>query len=275
VSAFVDKMLLQLSDPAHVAQLVAPASDPARDFVRSLFSDVYDLPGATLHSVKDVTVVGTECERPLFPPKRTTGRLTQTSPAYVQTDVVYEGADGLRPHWIDAVTELRLTVVLEVDPGEVESVLVRDIDDFATLDQFRAKFRFIDLDEFMREHEITTLPELKAAFHYLLAEIRLKAPAGPFDPDDPANERRFALKLAVFLRDAIDVAASLRDVKLAVEAVERAVVYHRDVDDAEVRTPYALVLVLPQTAVGPGGFTEVALRSFFAGERVRVLFTNP
>jgi hypothetical protein len=274
MSVFVDRMLLRLRTPANVESLIAPAADTNREILRSLFAAVYDLPFGRLHSITAVEVVGSEFERPLFPPHRTIGSWTQTIPSHTRTDLTFESSNGLQPNWIDCVSEVNLTVVVDVDPAEVESVVVRSIDDFTTLAQFRAKFMFLDLDEFMAEHGITTVAELKAAFNYLLAEIKAKA-AAPFDPTDPANERRFKLKLAVLIRDAIDIAASMRDVKLALAAVERTLSYHREVEEAEVRTPYAPVLIFPEAAIAPGTIDANELKNFFAVDRILVLLTTP
>lgn len=274
MSVFVDKMLLELSDPTAVEDLVAPAADPNREILKALFAAVYELPLASLHSVKDVSVAEAEFERPLFPPQRTFGTWTQTIPSHTRTDLVFEASNGLVPNWIDCVIELDVTVVLDVDPMEVESILVRNIDDFTTLAEFTAKFQFLDLAEFMEEHGITTVAELKAAFNYLMAEIKAKTPT-PFDPDDPANERKFTLKLAILVRDAIDVAASMRDVKLALAALDRTLTHHHQINEAEVRIPYAPVLILPSAAVAPGTITATELRDFFGAERIVVLLTNP
>jgi hypothetical protein len=218
--------------------------------------------------------VSSEFERPIFPPARTIGTWTQTIPSHTRTDVVYEGSNGFAPSWIDAVTELLLTVVLDVDPGEVESIVVARIEDFTTLAEFKAKFAYLDLDAFLEKHGISTVEELKEAFEYLKAEIGLK-PKGPFDPNDPGNSRRVRLKLAILVRDAIDVAAAMRDVKLALAAVERAVPYAATAGEAEVRTPFAPVLVFPENAVTGSPFTAAQLHDFFAAEHVTVLLTNP
>jgi hypothetical protein len=274
MTVFVDKMLLELSDPAAVEDLVAPAADPNREILKALFASVYELPEGALHSVKDVSVADAEFERPLFPPHQTLGTWTQTIPTHTRTDLVLEASNGLVPSWIDCVISLDVTVVVDLDPMEVESILAGSIDDFTTLTEFTAKFQFLDLAEFMAEHGITTVAELKAAFNYLIAEIKAKTPA-PFDPNDPANERRFRLKLAILVRDAIDVAASMRDVKLALAALDRTLSHHHQVHEAEVRIPYSPVLIFPRTAVSPGTITAAALRDFFAVERILVLLTNP
>ena len=168
MSAFLDKAMLSLNDPANLRELVAPAADPTHQRVRQLFATVYALPSATLHDVTRVDVLASEFQRPLFPPRRLTGTWTQTIPSHTRTDILYEGLDGLAPEWLDVLARLALTVVLEVDAGEVEEIRLADIGDFSTLAEFQAKFRFFDLDGFMAEHHITTVEELKAAYHYLL-----------------------------------------------------------------------------------------------------------
>ena len=188
--------------------------------------------------------------------------------------MIYEGLDARAPQWVDLSARLALTLVLNVDPGEVDTILLRDLGEFSTLAEFRARFRFFDLDAFTAEHGITTVDELKRAYRYLRGEIKLKdVPA--FDPADAANRRRFELNLAVLIRDDIDVASCLRDARLAREAVERTVPYHREVGESEVRTPYAPVVVLPQAAVSATGATADALETFFAAQEVLAVFVTP
>lgn len=273
MSAFVDKVMLDLSDPAKLRELVSPATDTTHQRVRQLFATVYALPFATLHDVLEVSVLDSDLQRPLFPPRRLAGTWTQTTPSYTRTDVLYEGQDGFVPQWVDVSARLALTVVLEVDAGEVESVRLNDLGTFSTLAEFRAKFRFFDLDAFMAEHGITTVEELKRAYRYLLGEVKLKA-VPPFDPNDQANRRRFELNLAVLIRDDIDLAGCLRDARLAREAVERTLPYRREVGEAEVETPYAPVLVLPEAAVAATGSTEDALEAFFAAQEVLAVFVT-
>jgi hypothetical protein len=273
MSLFVDKVLLQLRDPAKVKALVAPPADTNFDIVKALFAAVYELPAASLAAVKSVQVKSSEFERPIFVPERRTGTWTKTIPGHERTDVVYEGTNGMKPQWIDAVTNLSVTVALNADPGELDTVTAASIEDFTTLAQFKAKFRFFDLDAFMEEHGITTVAELKRLAHYLLAEVKLKAPP-PFDPNDPANERRFELDLALLIRDTVDIAATLRDAKLTVALLEHALSFRREVEEAEVRTPLAPVVIFPNSAL-PAGVTAADLKTFFAAERVLVLLTPP
>lgn len=274
MSDFVDRLLVRFSNSAQLRQELVPAADTTFTRLRALLSAVYDFPFARIHTVSDVQVRRIEMQRPLFPPGRRSGTWTQTIPGYTRTDVAYEYLEGLQPTWLDVSAEVAVTAVVEADAGEVDSVLTRDVTNFTTLNQFRAHFRFFDLDEFMARHRITTVQDLKKAYQYVLTEIKLKAPPA-FDPSDAANERRYTLNVAVLIRDAIDVAAALRDAKLAQTAVERTLTFRREAQEAEVRTPFAPIVIFPQAALAGLPFNAAALQTFFAGERILALFMTP
>jgi len=270
MSGFVDQQMVRLRDPSQLASLVDPPADVNHDGLRTLLGAMYTMEFATIRGVSDVHVRQTEFQRPVFPPRRTTGTWFQTAPPYVRTDLALERHDPLSPVWVDIAAEIDLVLLLEIDPGGMESLVTREITDVTSLDDFRSRFRFLDLDAFMQEHGITTVEELRAAFQYLLVEIQLRVP-GVFDPNDPANRHRYELRLAILIREVIDVASALREAKLARTAMERSTVM-KDPDGAEVRTPYAPVLLLPAAAVPGAPLTQGALESFFAVEGIRALF---
>lgn len=274
MSLFVDQLLLQLRDPTQLTQLLAPASDPTQARLRTLLGAVYDMPFATIHAIRNLQVRQIEFQKPLFPPERLAGAWQQTIPSYTRTDISLERQQQVAPVWLDLLATLDLTLVLEVDPGEVESILTHELTGFNTLDEFRALFRFIDLDAFLAKHRITTVEELKEAYHYLLTEIQLRTPA-PFDANDPANQYPFTLSVACLIRDTIDVSEALRAAKLAQATWESTQAYRREVDTAEVRTPYAPLLLFPETALNGLPFDANALQTFFAAERVLSLFVTP
>ena len=267
MSAFVDTALVRLSKPEGLRQLIFPAADSGQRRVRALFAAVYQLPFAAIHEVLDVTVTSSECMRPVFGARRTNGSWLQTLPGTSRGEVNLDSADGREPHWIDLSADVDVSVVLQVDPGEVDSFRLAEIGEFTTLEEFRQKFRFFDLDAFMAEHGISTVDDLRGAFRYLLGEVRLKSvPA--FDPADPSNRRRFGLSLAVLVRDTVDLAAALREVRLLAAAAERSLTYRRKLGEAEVRAPFAPVLVLPEKAVAGAGLTPEQVIEFFASQQI-------
>lgn len=275
MSEFVDATLLRLADPAALKELVFPAGDAGHTRIRALFAEVFDLPYATVQDVLAVEVSAVRCEVPLFASSAIVGNWTRTLPSSCRTEVQYEASSGTASGWIDVTADLAVTVVLAIDPGEIESMSFGGIGDFATLDEFRAKFRYFDLDAFMAAHGLRTVEDLRRAFQYLRGEIRL-SPVPAFDPADPANQRRYVLRLAVLVREEADAAAVLRDVRSILATAERTVSYRRDVDDtAEAHAPWAPLVVFPSTAVTGGGPTADQLTQFFASQRVLAIFQTP
>jgi hypothetical protein len=274
MNVFVDKMLLQLSDPLQLVQLLAPTTDPNHAHLLTLLNAVYDSQFATIHDVRNVTVQQMEFQKLLLTTHRTQGTWTQIIPSYMRTDVFYESSDKLEPLWLDVFAEVSLTLLLEIDSGQVESITVQALEKFNTLDEFKAYFIFIDLPAFLAEHGIKTVEELKEHGRYLLTEIRLRQPP-VFDPNDPANLYPYSLKLATFIRDSIDIAATLHDIKLARAVVERIQIYRKEFNGSEVLAPYAPMIIFPQEALTGSPFTADQLQKFFAGQGILALFLTP
>ncbi|MFJ5695985.1 hypothetical protein ACIP9X_19330 [Arthrobacter sp. NPDC093125] len=270
MSAFVDEHMVRLRDSTQLAELVDPPADASHARVRALLDAMYTMDFAAVRGVSDLKVRRTECQRPVFLSRRTTGAWFQTTPAYTRTELALERHDLLTPLWVDLSAEIDLTLLLEIDGGEVEAIVMREITEVTSLEDFRSRFRFLDLDAFMRQHRITTVEELREVSQYLLAEIHLRT-GGPFDPHDPANLHPYELRLAILLRDTVDVASILRDAKMACAAVGSAIVAKAP-GEAEIRTPYAPVVLLPAAVANGGPVTRSALELFFAAEGVLALF---
>jgi hypothetical protein len=189
--------------------------------------------------------------------------------------VQWQDVDRLAPLWVDLSADLGVELVLEIDAGEVESIMVREIANITSLADFRSRFRFIDLDAFLDEHGISTVQELRAAFEYLLTEVRMKQPPA-FDPDDPANRRRYELSAAILIRDALDVTGALRAAKLARAVLRRTAAFREEAEaDFQTTSPYAVVVVFPIDSLDGTPFTEDELGAFFAAEDVIAIFVQP
>src|SRR6266567_813650 len=176
MSLFVDQLLVQLSDPAQIVQLLAPATDTNHTRLLTLLHAAYNFQFVTIHDVRNVTVQQVELQKLLLTTHRTQGTWTQTIPTYMRTDVFYESSDKLEPIWLNLTAQVGLTLLLEVDTGAVESILIQPIEGFKTLDDFKAYFHFIDLQAFMTEHGLTTVDDLRAYAQYLITQIQLQQP---------------------------------------------------------------------------------------------------
>jgi hypothetical protein len=274
MSQFLDRLLLQLSTPANLVQLLDPPADANHTRLRGLLDATFEFDFATIHEVRDVHVIGTELERPIAPLRRTIGTWTQTTPSYSRTDVRYERAESDGPIWLDLVATLGLTLLLEVDSGALASVVSREIEGFNTLAEFQARFKFIDLNAFMAQVGVATFEELRARHRYVLSDIQLQQPP-PFNPADAGNLHSFTLGVAMLARDTLDVGAGLRDAKTARNTMETALAFTAGNDVARARTPFAPIVIFPDAAVAGPPLTAAAVQQVFAAEHVLALFVTP
>jgi hypothetical protein len=269
VSSFIDTSLVRLSTPDGLRALVFPETDTGRARIRTLLSAVYPLPDATVHTVVDVAVLELDCQRPSFATVRRTGNWLQVVPVATRTDFTMDTAVE-QPRWTDLLAELSVTVVVDADPGGLGSFELRDLPAFATLAEFQAAAPGLDLAAFMATHRLSTVDDLRAAFHYQGGTVRL-AERPPFDPADPANRRVLPLPVAVLIRDAIDLVATLRDVRLLAERAG----YPRQVAGVDATAAHAPLVVLPTAAVADSGLTAEQITEFLAGQHVLAVFDQP
>lgn len=270
---FSDRVLLQLSDPDDLAKLLAPIGAPPPARLSTIVSAVYDLAHARIDRIDQVTVRDVLLQRPLFPVLHHVGTWTGVVPAYSRSDVAVDRTAIAEPLWVDLLSTVVLRVVVEVDPGGVESVRTEEIEGFTTLEEFRARFRFIDLDDFMGRHSITTVEELREAYRYFLTEVRLRTPP-VFDPTDPVNGHDIEVMLALLVRDQLDITTTLRDAKLVRALADDVVCTPAQSALGDAKEPYALAVVFPQAALVPTGTNATAVHDLFAREDVLSLFVD-
>lgn len=270
MSAFRDRALLALSDPVALGALLSPADGAGERRVRTMLGSAYDLAAVRLDTVADARVREIALQRPLFPTSRRDGAWSQLVPAYTRTELTLNVPEPTRPVWVDLLATVDVTTVAEVDPAGAESVVTRAFDDFTTFDEFRARFTFFDLDAFVTEHGISTVEELKDAFDYVVAEIRLRTPP-PFDPADPANTHTLPVTLAAVVVDPFDLAEGLRATRLVREAARPLIGPPPAGLPAEVTEAYATAVVLAADGL-PDGLAAADVERLYAAEGVVALF---
>jgi hypothetical protein len=273
MSQFLDRLLVQFHTPANLLQVLNPPADATHTRLRALLGAAFEFEFATIHDITGIQIASTEMERPIAPPRLTSGVWTQTTPSYSRTDVRYERSEPVSM-WLDVVATLSMTLLLEIDTLEVASVVTRLIDGFSTAAEFQAHFRFLDLNAFMAQIGVSTFEELKTRHRYLLTEIRGR-PASPFDPADPANLHPITLGVAMLVHDTLDLAAGLRDAKLARRTLERGLAFTSDSAVAEARTPYAPIVLFPESALAGQPLAAADVQAVFAAENVLALFITP
>jgi hypothetical protein len=265
--------MLELGDPAAFGELLLPAEDSGRQLIRTMLAAAYDLSAVRIDQVRDVAVDELELQHPLFATDRKTGSWTQTVPSYTRTEIALDEATSRDPVWIDILARLRVTVVAEIDPSGAESVVTETADGFTTLDEFRRRFPFVDLDAFLAEHGISTVEQLRDAFQYLLTTVRLRT-AAPFDPDDPANVRTLSVALATVAVDPFDLAEGLRAAQVIRETSRTLTGATPTAVPVECTAAYAVAVVFAGAGPGGNGITAAAVQQLFARAGVAALFLN-
>jgi hypothetical protein len=274
MSALVDRLLVQLSDPTRLSQILAPATDPAPTRVRRLVDAVFAFPFATIHAVNKVSIGRMEIAKPVLARRCRRGTWTQTAPSHRLTDVAYEELGSLEALWMDLTAEVQITLLLEVDSGAIDSVLTSEVSDFASLADFRSRFPFLNVDALLARYNITTVDELREHYHFLKTAIQLRQP-GPFDPNDPANQYAFSFNVAVLIRDALDIRGVLQEAKRLRVAMKRDTAFEREIGPAEVHAPYALLVVWPEAVLTGQPLAANDIVALFAVEQILVLFLTP
>jgi hypothetical protein len=271
MASFRDRVLLELSDPARIGAVLMAAGDPQGRRVQTMLASTYDLSSVRVDEVRSVAVRTVSLAHPLFPVARRNGVWSQLVPSYTRSELTLNVPATTDPVWVDLLIQLDVTLVADVDPGGAEAVQSRTIEDFASLEEFRERFGFIDLDAFMAKHHLHTVDELRAAFDYIQTEVRLRKPT-PFDPKNPANVHILPVSLAAVVVDPFDLTEGLRAARLVREAAKELTGTNPVSVPAECTAAYATAVVFPQAGQDDGMVR--ATEQLFAREGVVSLFLN-
>ncbi|MGX2998580.1 hypothetical protein JNUCC64_30675 [Streptomyces sp. JNUCC 64] len=272
----IDRFLLDRSEPESLAAFLTRATTTAdgAGALTAVLRSAYDLTGLRVEAVRGISVRGVTLAHPLFPPRRHTGTATGTTPAYTRTDLEWTSRSETGAVWVDLLADTVVEVTADADPGGVESAVTREIEGFRTLEEFRDRFRHLDLDDFLARHDVSSVEELRAAARYLLTEVRFARPPVS-DPADPARIHALPLTLAVLVRDDPGPSGALRAAKAVRALAGEAVAVPSAPAPAPRTAPYGLAVVLPPPDPAGGGPAPEAVRRLLAREGVLCLFADP
>lgn len=230
MTAFLDAAQLQYATPAGLHDLLAPAADADNARVRALVATVHDLPPAGPGEILKIEITDVVAQRPLFAPVEHRGSWLQSLPGHTRGDVTVHAGSGTPSSWVDIAARLAVTLTVPADPPGIDVVAAVDLAGGGALAQVRG------------------------------------APATP----GTAVQRRLVIDLAVLIREAVDLVAAMRDVRLVQAAAGRP----RAVGDDE-RVPCAPLVVFPPDALPQGGPTAAQIQEYFTAQRVVVVFDRP
>jgi len=260
---FADAFMTKYLDPAEVDLLLVPAADPAWDRVRSLLEAVYELRHLDIEQVSGVEVLGREFQVPVREPLEARATWESIVPAS-ERGIATLASPRHRTWWVGMELDTRVEVKLSLNAGALESILSEDLSGITNLQDFAARFDFIDMPAFLRQTGASTMAELRTKLPRRLELGFEQTP--PFDPDAPG--RSFRLSVCVLFREDGDLAEALRQAKAARAAVEAARPHASEHDGAGIRTSSAWMVVLPDDAELPAGVDAADVQGLFAAEGI-------
>lgn len=273
MAEFADRVLAQLHAPSALATLLTGPPAATYPHLARLISEVYDIDGVELGDITGATVLGVRTEYPLAGADKVILTWQQQQPTHANADlrglVERAGAEV----WADLYATVSIDVVAVVDPGGVESAVTRAIENVTSLADFRSRFRYLDLDEFLARRRVTTVEELRRSAEYVLAEVRMKPPP-VVDLTDPANARAITLDLAIAVLDERDLVAGLRAARRLRAAGAAGPPASADAILGRPVRPFAVGVALPATAA-VGQPADADVEALFAAAGVLPLFASP
>jgi hypothetical protein len=273
MAEFADRVLAQLHDTGALTTLLTGPTAATYPRLGRLVDEVYGTDGVDVDRITDATVLSVRPEHPLTGADRVALSWQQQQPTFATADlrglVERAGAEV----WADLYAGVQLDVVTRVDPGGIDLVVTRAIENITSLADFRSRFRYLDLDAFLARRRITTVEELRESAEYVLAEIRL-LPAPPFDPTDPVNAHSISLDLAIAVIDERDLVAGLRAARRLRAAGAAGPPGSSDPTLGRPVRPFAVAVVLPATAAA-GQPDDDAVDELYAAAGVLPLFASP
>jgi hypothetical protein len=152
--------------------------------------------------------------------------------------------------------------------------LIEDLGGVSSLADLRTKLltRYAPsvVDGMFAALRINTVEDFEQRMN-LLVQLFFK-PAPVFDPEDPNSSRTFPVSVCLKFQSDLTIIDSLQAAKLCRSVMERETDFNPSCDGAEIKTPYVMVTVYPDSLVKDNvipGLTAAQIRS-----DVQTLFTS-
>ncbi len=275
MAGFADDMLLRFLDDGFVSGVLAAVGED------TLFNTTYDAQQFDVEDAALASIERRQFEAAAFETIRTTGTDERSGAAPDRSRIDRAQPRLGRLSWVDVFLDVALNIKLRSQAAPLESVTVSDLLEelgpVATIADLRTKLktRFADsvVDAFFSQLRITNLEEFRRRGSLWL-EFAYKTPP-PYDPNDPANMRRFLVNVCVKFQPELAIRDTLREAKLCRSILENEHDYAENFAGGEVANPYVFLVIFPESAATNNaipGLTANQIKSkvkaLFAAERM-------
>lgn len=246
-----------------------------------LFNLIYSVEKITVREITLGSILSRRFQVPAFETIRTSGvdeRLT-SAPERIKVDRAQPRYGRLA--WTDIFLELLLNVKVQSTGGPIGEITVKhlleELGAVNTIPQLRtaltARYSASVVDAYFKQTRITTIEDFKRRGN-LFVEFVSKQPA-PFDPNDPASARTFRANVCVQCQPEGKVVEALQSAKLCRSILEGEASSAEELDEVEVKTPFAFVVIFPDASVGDDFFpgltaaqSKANIKSIFTAENM-------
>jgi hypothetical protein len=275
MSVFADQMSIRFLQESFVTDLLDDLG------LLTLFNIIYSVEKIDVQEIALGSIVNKRFQVPAFETIRTTGvdeRLT-SMPERVKVDRAQPRYGRLA--WTEIFLELLLDAKVHSTASAIDKITAKSLLDelgaVNTIPQLRtaltARYSPDVVNAFFKKTRITTIEDFKRRGNLFL-EFVYKQPA-PFDPDEPKNRRTFRANVCVQFQAEAKIAEALQSAKLCRSILEGEASSVEVLDEVEVKTPFAFVVIFPDASVGdnfvPGlnaAQAKANIKTIFAAENM-------
>jgi hypothetical protein len=274
MSVFADQMSIRFAQDSFITGFLNDLG------LLTILNTIYSFETIFIQEVTLGSIVNKRFQVPAFETIRTSGvdeKLT-SMPERVKIDRV-QPRNG-RLAWTEVLLELLLNAKVHSTASPIEKIttkrLLDELDPVNTIPQLRAaltaRYSPDVVNAFFTKTRITTIEDFKRRGNLFLEFVYKEAP--PFDPNDPANSRTFRANVCLQFQAEAKIVEALQSAKLCRSILEGEA-SAEILDEAEVKTPFAFVVVFPDTSIGNDFFpglsaaqTKTRIKSIFEAENM-------
>jgi hypothetical protein len=275
MSVFADQMSIRFLRDSFITQFLNDVG------LLTLFNIIYSVETIDVQEIALGSIVNKQFQVPAFETIRTTGvdeRLTSL-PERVKIDRA-QARHG-RLAWTEVVLELLLNVKVHSTASPIESITVKPwLDELGTVNTIpqlkaalNARYSPDVVNAYFQQTRITTIEDFKRRGNLFL-EFVYQQPVA-FDANDPTNSRTFRANVCVQFQPEARIVEALQSAKLCRSILECEAMSVETLDEVEVKTPFAFVVMFPDASVGADFFrgqtaaeSKTNIQTIFAAENM-------
>ncbi|HEY9291847.1 MAG TPA: hypothetical protein VIP98_11255 [Microlunatus sp.] len=269
---FVDRALIWLAAPATMTDLLTAGGPGPYPRLRRVLDSVYRSEAVDVAEVSSVTA-GSVAPVVRYDILETISlNHTASAPAYSMAEIRGVRRCAGQSLYADLLAKLTLQITVTRDTGGIASAAFEPIEDIQSFADFQSRFSYLDVDEFLADHQITTVDELRSRYDYLRGEIHFRTPT---QQDLQPTSVIVDVPLACVLSEDLDLLAALRTATALRAAIDAADSGRTDPLFGPPIHSAAIAVVFPQDALAGGAPTAAQIDLVCAGAQVLPLFASP